>query len=332
MIGYKKRSSLFGYLSHTESYVSQIRRHFGLDGPFTIQWQDDEKEWYSIQDETSLFEAIDFYHSGDESHEGSVSSSGSIFSSRSSSRHPKITMLVEICVDHDGLSLSETSSVASREDHSPEGSQLSFLPGELSGSPQDDDAMTISSKDTRGPKGKGKDDSSLLKKIWNGTSRSAGGSSSSKLPLKPSRSRIFNLGSRASSTEEEASGGSARARFNGRSSDSVTGTERPYLDDPSGVLERLKLEERDRPILQTERGKAWLQYQSALQKTMLGPVPSVIDDSFSLNTDSPLSEGISLQRDERGKLYYNITNLGSSESAGDRELEDEFVNVIQPSK
>jgi hypothetical protein len=241
-------------------------------------------------------------------------------------------MLVEICVDHDGLSLSETSSVASRDDHSPEGSQLSFLPGELSGSPQDDDAMTISSKDTRGPKGKGKEDSSLLKKIWNGTSRSAGSSSSTKLPLKPSRSRIFNLSSRASSTEEEISGGSDRARFNGRSSDSIMGTERPDLDDTSGVLERLKLEERDRPILQTERGKAWLQYQSTTQKTMLGVVPSVIDDSFSLNTDSPLSEGISLQRDERGKLYYNITNLGSSESAGDRELEDEFVNVIQPSK
>ena len=236
-------------------------------------------------------------------------------------------MFIEICVDQDGLSLSETSSVASRDDYSPEGSQLSFFPGELSGTPQDDDAVTVSSKDTRGPKSKSRDDSSLLKKIWNGTSRSASSSSSSKPSLKPSRSRIFNLGSRASSAEDETPGGSARARLNGRSSDSVMGTERPYPDDPSGVLERLRLEERDRPILETERGMAWLQTQSTLQKTMLGVVPTMSDDSFSLNTDSPLSEGISLQRDERGKFYYS---LESSESAGD--VEDDFVNVIQPRK
>jgi hypothetical protein len=61
---------------------------------------------------------------------------------------------------------------------------------------------------------------------------------------------------------------------------------------------------------------------------MLGVVPTMSD--VSLNTDSPLSEGISLQRDERGKLYYNLTSLESSESAGD--LEDDFVNVIQPRK
>jgi hypothetical protein len=126
--------------------MSQIAKHFGLAVPFTIQWQDDEKDWHQIEDEVSLIDAIDFFQSGEE---GSVASSGSVFSSRSSSRHPKITVLVEICVDYDGPSLSETSSV--REGDSPEGSQVSFLPGELSGSPQDDDAVTVSSKDTRAP-------------------------------------------------------------------------------------------------------------------------------------------------------------------------------------
>jgi hypothetical protein len=58
------------------------------------------------------------------------------------------------------------------------------------------------------------------------------------------------------------------------------------------------------------------------------------DDISSLN-DSPFSDGnsdmgISLQRDERGKLYYNLTSFGSSESAGD--LEYEVVNGTQPSK
>jgi hypothetical protein len=299
-----------------------------LTGHFTIQWEDDDKELFFIHDETSLFEAIDFYHSGDE---GSVASSGSIFTSRGSSRHPKIAMDVAICIDYDGPSLSETSSVASREEDPPEGSELSFLPGELSGSPQDDDAVTISSKDTRAPQAKGKD-ASLLKKLWNGTSRSAGSSSSSKPSLKPSRSRIFNIGSRAPSTEEDTSGGSVRVRLDGRSSGSLMNTERPYPGDPSAVLERLRLEEqRDRPILETDRGKAWLQNQNTLQRTMLGVVPSMSDDSFSLNTDSPLSDGISLQRDKRGKLYYNLTSVGSSsESADDPEYD--FVNGFQPSK
>lgn len=288
--------------------------------PFTIQWQDDEKDWNVIEDEVSLIDAIDFFQSGEE---GSVSS-GSVFSSRSSSRHPKITVFVEICVDYDGPSLSETSSV--REGDSPEGSQVSFLPGELSSSSQDDDAVTVSSKDTRAPRAKAKVDSSLFKKILNGTSRSAGSSSSSKQSLKPSRSRIFNLGSRASSAEE------------GTTTGNLTDS---YPDDHLAVFERLKLEEQrrppsvhDRPILETDRGKAWLQNQNTMQKAILGVVPSMSDDTSSLN-DSPFSDGnsdmgISLQRDKRGKLYYNLTSFGSSESAGD--LEYEFVNGTQPSK
>ena len=287
--------------------------------PFTIQWQDDEKDWHLIEDELSLIDAIDFFQTGTE--EGSVASSSSVFASRSSSRHPKITVLVEICVEYDSLSLSETSSV--REEDSPEGSQVSFLPGELSSSTQDDDAVTVSSKDTRAPRAKAKADSSLLKKFLNGTSRSAGSS----------RSRIFNLGSRTSSTEEETTTGSVW-----RSSGSLTDS---YPDDRLAVFERLKLEEQrsppsvhDRPILETDRGKAWLHNQSTIQKAILGVVPSTSDDISSVN-DSPFSDvnsdmGIELQRDKRGKLYYNLTSFGSTESAGD--LEYEVVNGTQPSK
>lgn len=295
----------------------KITKHFGLAVPFTMQWQDDEKDWHVIEDEVTLSDAIDFFQSGEE---GSVASSGSVFASRGSSRHPKITVLVEICVDYDGPSLSETSSV--REGDSPEGSQISFLPGELSGSPQDDDAVTVNSKDTRAPQAKA--NSSILKKILNGTSRSAGSSSSSKTSLKPSRSRIFNLGSRPSSAEVETT------------ADSLTDS---YADDHLAVFERLKLEEQRNPpsvherlILETDRGKAWLENQNTIQKAILGVVPSMSDDISSLN-DSPFSDvnsdmGISLQRDERGKLYYNLTSFGTSESAG--ELEYEFVNGTQP--
>jgi hypothetical protein len=284
--------------------------------PFTIQWQDDEKDWNIIEDEVSLSDAIDFFQT---SEEGPVASSSSVFSSRGSSRHSKITLLVDIWVENDALSLSETSSV--RERDSPEGSQvsLSFLPGELSSPPQDDDAVTVSSKDTRAPRGKAKADSSLIRKILNGTSRSAGSS----------RSRIFNRGSRTLSIGEETTMGSM-----GRSSGSLTDS---YSDDRLAPFERLKLDEQrsppsvhERTILETPMGKAWLQNQSTIQKTILGVVPSTSDDISSLN-DSPFSDGnshIELQW-ERGKLYYNLTSFGASESAGD--LEYEVVNGTQPS-
>ena len=286
-----------------------------MTAPFTIQYQDDEKDWYLIEDENSLIAAIDFFESGEE--RSSSSSSSSVFSSRSSSRHPKITILIDICLELDTLSLSETSSL--REGNSPEGSQISFLPGELSSPPPDDDAVTVSSKNTRAPRAKA--DSSIIKKILNGTSRSAG-----------SRSRIFNLGSRASSTEEETTMGSM-----GRSSGSLTDS---YLDDRLAVFERLKFEEQrsppsvhERPVLETPRGKAWLENQSSMQKAILGVVPSTSDDISSLN-DSPFPDGnsdvgLELQRNEQGKLYYNLTSFGTSESAGD--LEYEVVNGTQPS-
>jgi hypothetical protein len=294
-----------------------------LTGPFTIEWQDDKKDRYSIHDDTSLFMAIDFYHSGDK---GSIAPSGSLFKLRSSSRHPKITMLVEICVDHDGLSLSKTPA-ASNEDYLPERSQIPFLPGEPPISPQDDDAVTVSSKDTRGLKGKDRDESTVLKRIWNGTSRSAGSSSSNKPPLKPSRSRSFTFGSHTSSAEEETSGSSVRARLNGHSSDSLVNTVNSYPQEPLAVLERLKL---DQSILETERGRTWLQNQNTPQKAMPGGIRSVSDDSFLYNTESPFSEDISHQKDECEKTDHNFTGFGSSESTDD--LEDEDVNEVQPSK
>jgi len=312
--------------------------------PFQIQWTDDDRELNYIQNEITLVEAIDYYHSGDE---GSVASSGSVFSSRSSSRHSRITMHVEICVDYDGPSLSDTASLASRDEDSPEGSQLPFGPGELSSSSQDDDAITVSSKDTHTQhvSRRCRADSSLIKKIWNNTARTGSSSTTPNKPtLKPSRSGLFNFGSRASNAEEETATGSSRDnRTNGRSSSSLIDTEKPYPDDPSAVFARLKLEEErspdsshDRSLLQTDIGKAWLKNQSSFQMGgVLRSAPSMSDDQFSLNTDTPFSDenpdmDILLQKDERGKDYYIYTGSGSSESAGD--LDYEVVNGIQPGK
>lgn len=293
----------------------------------------------------SLDEAIEYYHSGDE---GSVRSSGSAFASRSSSRHHKITMFVQIRVEYDGPSLSDTSSLASREEEgSPEGSQFSFSPGELSSPQLDDDAITVSSKDTRHRSRRGCRDSSLFKKLLTGGARSqaAGSSSQHSLPRKPSRSRIFGFGSHASYTDEDATGRSIRDHTNGPSSDNPASTERAYPNDPLAVFERLKLEEQvngslphEHSSLQTDRGQAWLQDQSNQTKATFGvvPAPSTSDDTLSLNNSPPLSDGVPdmdilLQKDERGKYYYNYTGSGSSESTGDTEYEAP-VNESQSSK
>ncbi|KAH9977511.1 hypothetical protein BJV74DRAFT_888403 [Russula compacta] len=316
----------------------KIRKRFELTAPFVIQWEDDDGERNDIQDEISLSEAIDFYHSGT-GDEVSVTSSGSVFSSRSSSRHPKITMLVQIRVDYDGPSLSDTASLASREEGSPEGSQLSFPLGDLPSLPQDDDAVTVSSKDTCALQVNRQDrtDSSLIKKLWNSTSRTASSSNPNKTPLKSSRSRIFNFASRASSAEGETTPGSVQDnRINGRSPSSLMDTEKQHPDDPSAVFARLRLNEQgdlsnERPNHSTGMD-TWLKDQIALRKkATLAVVPSMSEDSFSLNTDSPFSDGdpeILLQMDERGKYYYNYTCSSSSESAGD--LEYEVMNGFQP--
>ncbi|KAI0272304.1 hypothetical protein BC834DRAFT_817427 [Gloeopeniophorella convolvens] len=312
-----------------DGLVEKIGKRFGLPThSFVIRWTDDDGETCYINDETSLDEAIDYYQGGDD---GSVVSSGSMFSSRGSSRH-KITMLVEIHIEYD-LSLSDTSSLASREEFSPEGSQVSFSPGELSGSPQDDDAVTVSSKDTRGGARQSRSDTSLFRKILNGSARSGGSSGRTRPQLKPSRSRIFGLGSRGSNADEEATSKSNGAHLNGESSGSATENANRYPADPSAVFERLKLEEEgdsspphERSLLKTDIGQAWLQEQAANRMmSRVLPAPSVSDDSFSLNTDSPLSEGdpndILLQKDERGKYFYSYTGSGGSESAGDLEYE-----------
>ncbi|KAH9967512.1 hypothetical protein BC827DRAFT_1174689 [Russula dissimulans] len=311
-------------------FQDKIKSRFELTGPFAIRWQDDDGELNEIYDESSLNDAIDFYHSGEE---GSVASSGSVLSSRSS-RHTKITMHVQLFIDYDGLSLSDTASLASREGDSPEGSQISFSPGELASFPQDDDAVTVSSKDTRTRRGRG--EPSLIKKILGGSSRAGSSSSPDNPTLRFSRSRRFNFGSRPSSVEERTTHSSVRdslSQIDGGSQSSQTGTE---TSSPLGVFDRLRLEDdRDhslvhkRSILQTEMGQSWLQDQSANQLNVRPRVGPSIDDSFSLNTDSPFSDTeISLQKDERGKYYYTYVGSGASESAGD--LDYELVNGIQP--
>ena len=90
-----------------------------------------------------LIEAIQYFQAGDDSPSSSAASilSGSSFGAR------KITLRVDITLDYDGPSLSDTSSLASLEDSAGwNRSQQSFS----FGSPSvdlDDDSVTVSSRD-----------------------------------------------------------------------------------------------------------------------------------------------------------------------------------------
>ena len=92
-------------------------------------------------------EAISYF--GSEGVEPPVPSNMSVSSSgRSSSGSRKITIYVDIYVDYDGPSLSETSSIASREEFEVGNKQSDWDLSSISRSELEDDEVTVSSKDT----------------------------------------------------------------------------------------------------------------------------------------------------------------------------------------
>jgi hypothetical protein len=255
-------------------------------------------------------------------------------------------MEVEINAILDPPSLSDTTSesLASRDEDSPlfrEEPQTSLTPRMLRSSPQDDDAVTVSSRDTGSHQAPRQDrvDSSSIGAIWNGASHS-GSSSTSNRPIPSSiRGQIFNLSSsHASTTDEEVAGSSIRGNMiNGRSSSGLMHTANPYPDDLSAVLERLRLEERQNHHLSPDQFhqtgvRTWVQGQSTL---LVGVRPSAVPSISSLNTDTPFSDepagtDISVERRERGRAHYTNTGPGSYDFPGD--LASEFMDGSQPGK
>lgn len=102
------------------------------------------EEWPIMEDE-DLGEAIAFFGS-EEQPPNSGSSLLSGYSSGSSGK--KITVQVTIRIDYDGPSLSETSSIASREEYDLQDEQSSIDLSSISRSELEDDEITVSSKNT----------------------------------------------------------------------------------------------------------------------------------------------------------------------------------------
>ncbi|KAG8806243.1 hypothetical protein FRC19_007364, partial [Serendipita sp. 401] len=83
---------------------------------FTVNYKDDDGEVTDITSDDDLTEAIQYFHLGDDI--APISSNASVYSGRSSgsSSSRKITLRVDVRVDYDGPSLSDTASLTSLEE------------------------------------------------------------------------------------------------------------------------------------------------------------------------------------------------------------------------
>ncbi|KAF9479596.1 hypothetical protein BDN70DRAFT_983489, partial [Pholiota conissans] len=311
----------------------KVEECFSLYGAlYTISYKDDDGEITNIATDVDLVEAIQYFQAGDDA---PMSSAASILSGRSFGPR-KITLRVNIMVDYDGPSLSDTSSLASIEEFKGRnGSQLSFSYG-TPNAELDDDSVTVSSRDP-------------------GTSSSRNGKSFGSWSFASSDHRGKSSSGKLTNdrTQKEMRPGDSASR-NGptstfRDQELAASTAERFPADPSAVFERLKHSETlhdDTSSINTdslaanERGAAWLRDQNERTiRSMLGalPEPSISDDrSFSLESHSDsLGGDLALERDTRGKYYYTYTSGSASQfhgSVADEEAQSGNGDVdIHPS-
>ncbi|KAG6902594.1 hypothetical protein C0995_014601 [Termitomyces sp. Mi166 len=294
---------------------------------FAITYKDDDGEITTIASDTDLTEAIQYFYAGDDA---PLSSAASILSGRSFGSR-KVTLKVQITVDYDGPSLSDTSSLISLDEYrGRNGSQQSFS---FEYPPLDDDSVTVSSRDNSGPSVSSW--SALPDNRISGVGiGSLASSSGSRFTLvsHPSGNRILE----GSATLEN---GASRSGDPFSDKHNVPPSQR-LPEDPSAVFERLKLEEElaedasnvhSNSLARNSRGAAWLKEQNERHvHTMVGvlPEPSVSDDvSFDSQDEDGLSGDLALERDPRGRYYYNYTSAGSSAS----QVHDSGYDDVSPS-
>ena len=265
-----------------------------------------------IREESDLEEAISYFGSEGAEPPGpsnmSVSSSG-----RSSSGARKITIYVDICVDYDGPSLSETSSIASRDDIEVGDNQSGWDLSSITRSELEDDEVTVSSKDT------GSVPSQRARPFSPSVAAAVShphlmNSSGAKLkPLYYEKHGVPPSVQESALEDLEPGGGQGSwTDLDGSSveSASITGpfgqlkmADEPSIDsDPNSGL------------LRSERGAAWLRDQNLRTiKSTLGALPEP-SDGASLHLGSDVDDNdLSLQKGPGGKYYYQYNStVGSS--------------------
>jgi len=283
---------------------------------YDIVWADDEGDKCSIREDSDLEEAISYF--GSEGAEPPGPSNMSISSSgRSSSGGRKITIYVDICVDYDGPSLSETSSIASREEFEVDDNQSDWDLSNISRSELEDDEVTVSSKDTGSVPGQ----------------RARPFSPSATAAVSRLRLMTLSLHSGAKFVvsycekhgvpplvQESALEDVESERDQG----SWTDLDESSVESASltGPFERLKMDDEpsvdsdpNSSLLRSELGEAWLRDQNLRTiKSTLGALPEP-SDGASLHLDSDVDDNdLSLQKGPGGKYYYQYNSTAGSSS------------------
>jgi hypothetical protein len=246
---------------------------------------------------------------------------------------------VQIKVDYDGPSLSDTSSMASMEEYKGRnGSQLSFSVGASPALDLDDDSVTVSSRDAGGTYLS--DEPPTLNML--DRSRKREGHS------EPSQDQVANQTSSDTHLEARVSPSWVRPTVltdvggtQPLSDDAIVlhkgddpfsdeyriSANSRYPEDPSAVFERLKLEEdgisffEPSPLTGDDRGVAWLRDQNdRVIRSMLGALPEPSESGASVALENGgrsdrMGGDLSLRRDPRGKYYYSYTSAGSSSAS-----------------
>ncbi|KAJ7509854.1 hypothetical protein B0H11DRAFT_1961269 [Mycena galericulata] len=285
---------------------------------YAIAYKDDDGEVTDITTDSDLTEAIQYFQAGGD--DPPLSSAASILSGRSFGSR-KITLRVNITVDYDGPSLSDTSSLASLEEYkNRNGSQQSFSFGAPSVD-LDDDSITVSSRDAV---------SRAERPVRDGSSKAS--------------AKSWDLLSQPSNNQ---AGPSTTLRYQSNASDPFADERGKQVvqvpEDPAAVFERLKLEETLRDdsssvqhddLNDSDRGAAWLRDQNARAiRTMLGalPEPSVSSGVTSVpEEEEELGGALALEQDPRGKYYYSYTSSSSASQTRDSAYYDDSANADAP--
>lgn len=258
-----------------------------------------------------MIEAIQYFQVGDDA---PLSSTASILSGRSFGSR-RITLRIDITVDYDGPSLSDTSSLASLDDFKiVNGSQQSFSFG-TTPIEFDDDSVTVSSRDP----GLAASQTQTLQI----SQRSFSKRNSSQTCRTTEILAADILNDQPTKAEKWA-----EHEFNTSSFENeILSVSERYPSYPSAVFEQLMLSqtladdsssvESDR-LVASERGAAWLRDQNERAiRSKLGTLPEPSDsDSFSQPPDDSLGGDLALQRDPRGRYYYSYTSGSASQAHG----------------
>ncbi|KAF9454221.1 hypothetical protein P691DRAFT_692748, partial [Macrolepiota fuliginosa MF-IS2] len=283
----------------------KVDQCFSLYGTsYNISWKDDDGEITLIHTDVDVIDAVQYFHAGDDA---PLSSAASILSGRGFSGR-KITIRVDVSMEYEGPSLSDTSSLASFDEFRGRNtSQHSLSIVAIQVEPEDD-SITVSSKDFGS--------NSLRRTPPSQASNPSDGDNDTSSPE--------SFTSDPSDMMEHASDS-----FTLSDGSLVSDAANRYPEDPSAVFEQLRIQEAmsdassvHRDIGGNARGQAWLKDQEErVIRSKLGtlPQPSEPDDaSFSLNDG--LDGDLALERNNRGLYYYTYTASSHGHDDGPFQL------------